>query len=266
MEEKEPITDTKLLGQVADFIRDARTRLDELEHIISTPGVTDPKLPSRFEGQRIPADLLVVEMLRTIAYPNDYAHARHRPYSAEQMTQLQAMLQAVDPEITVPHPDDPGGPPVYEGPASNAHAWLVPGIYPATGIDGNAQFRLVIGSAAALPGGTASAFPADQHDTQVLDRIAEILENYRTEQPPADALRTINDTVTPTGRIGVPVEELQPHLSPPQDRGNIGFRDTLRLENGILLNDLLARRERDLGARDNISGERRDGQNLGRDL
>lgn len=235
----------------ADFIGDARTLLAELSQEISTgPTRRSPEPPTQSGRQRVPADLLTVEMLRTIADPNQYAHQLHHPYSPEQLADLQSTLQAVDPQITVPHPEDPEGPPVYEGSASNAHAWLVPGVYAATGTDGGA-FRLVVGPAPAMSGGTApAAFPTEQHDTHTLDRVAAVLENYRSEQTPADALQAVSDALTSTGRSGVRESQLQPHRTPSREHGAIDVDGTRRLEDGLLLSELLAQREMDLNAKD----------------
>lgn len=135
----------------------------------------------------------------------------------------------------MPHPDDLDGPPIYEGPASDAHAWIVPGVYEVTGPDGQGAFRLVVGEVPVGNEGTASAaFPQAEHDSAVVNEIARILEQH-TDEPdrdPAAMLGQINQEILRTGRTGMlPLESGEP--------------PTL-LERGGLLSELLAVRERSL--------------------
>lgn len=117
---------------------------------------------------------------------------------------LEAMLLAGDPEVRIPDPDTPGGVPVYEGPASEAHQWLVPGSYRATGMDDQGEFRVVVGFCRVGETMTASAaFPPAEHDSAILNQIARVLEDSSEEQAdPASVLAKIDTLVTATGRTG----------------------------------------------------------------
>ena len=146
------------------------------------------------------------------------------------------MLFAADSDVSVPDPDDPVGVPIYEGPASDAHAWIVPGVYDATGIDGEGQFRLVVGRVPVGEGVTASAaFPAVEHDSAVVNEIARILEQDTEQHNPPEVLDRINAAVLATGRAGAAPGDVRP----PEQA-------LTRLERGALLSELLAEREQHL--------------------
>jgi hypothetical protein len=183
-------------------------------------------------GVVAPADLLAIQTLRELVkHDTTGPGASLLPVPVQE--QLKAMLFAADPDVRVPDPDDPAGPPIYEGPASDAHAWIDRGVYNATGPDGQGEFRLVVGP---VPNGrerTASAaFTPAEHDSTVVNKIARILEQHTENHTPAEVLAQINQAILHTGRTGM----LTPQPAEPP---------TL-LERGGLLSDLLAERERRL--------------------
>lgn len=114
-------------------------------------------------------------------YEGEYEDARYR----WDHVQWEADFTA-DPDVRVPHPDDLDGPPIYEGPASDAHAWIIPGVYEATRPDGRGEFRLVVGE---VPVGreerASAAFPPPEHDSTVVNEIARILKQH-TDEPGRD--------------------------------------------------------------------------------
>lgn len=148
------------------------------------------------------------------------------------------MLFAADPEITIPDPDDPASPAIYEGPASEAHGWVPPGVYDATGIDRRGEFRVVVGRAPVGDTSTASAaFPPVEHDSATLNEVARILEQDTEQHDPATVLRQVNAAILRTGRTG----------AAPTDFGDAGSEPPLtRLERGVLLGEFLADREHHL--------------------
>lgn len=150
--------------------------------------------------------------------------------------ELSATLFAADPDIRVADPDDPAGAELYAGQASEAHEWMPPGVYDATGYDRTGQYRLVVGRVPVGDGVTASAaFPPAEHDSAVVNEIARILKQDTEQHNPAEVLDWINTAVLETGRTAATPSDIR---SPEQA--------VTRLECGALLSELLAEREQHL--------------------
>jgi hypothetical protein len=209
---------------------------DALEQLRDAGGPRTQYLPAQFHQEWIPADLLAVTTLRE--FLDQPTAVTGRLLGSTQRQHLEAMLLDADPEVSIPDPDVPEGMPIYEGPASEAHRWIIPGVYQATGTDGRGEFRVVVGRSQVGNAGTASAaFPPAEHDSTVLNQIARLLEDAADatseeidaaskEIDPRELLERIDTLVTATGRTA-------------------GGGETL-IERGGLLNDILARRERSL--------------------
>ncbi|MFD1861045.1 hypothetical protein EHW97_13795 [Aeromicrobium camelliae] len=210
---------------------------EALEQLGQEGGPRTAYLPAQFHQEWLPADLLALTALRELLeQPSAFTG---RLLGREQREELAAMLFAADPEVSISDPDTPGGMPIYEGQASDAHKWIIPGVYQATGMDGQGEFRVVVGRSPIGNTGTASAaFPPAEHDSTVLNQIARALEEAAEVDPdddfhweiPDDGLRElverIDTLVTATGRTAA-------------DGGTL-------IERGSLLSDLLARREQSL--------------------
>lgn len=217
----------------ADFKTAARRRESALQDLLNDGASQASSLRERSRQVGV-ADSVAIQTLREVV-ERDSTGSGERLLDGWVREHLEEMLFAADPDVQVPDPDDPVGPPIYEGPASEAHAWIVPGVYAAIGLDGNGEFRLVIGPVPIGHERTASAaFPPAEHDSTVVNEIARILEQRTESHTPDEVLAQVNQAVLRTGRTGMltpgPVE-------PP----------TL-LERGGLLSELLAERERDLSA------------------
>lgn len=219
----------------SDFTSTALRREHALQGLLAEGGPRTIFLPERFHREWVPSDLIALQTLRVLV-EREKAGVGVPLLDRREREELSAMLFAADPDVSVPDPDDPVGIPIYEGPASEAHAWIVPGVYDATGIDGEGQFRLVVGRAPVDDGVTASAaFPPAEHDSAVVNGIARILEQDTEQHNPVTVLERINTAVIATGRTGA---------APGDIRGP--EQALTRLERGALLSELLAEREQHL--------------------
>lgn len=193
------------------------------------------------DGGWMPADLVAVSTLRALLAA-DPANTR-RLLDGRARQHLEEVLFAGDHQVRVLDPQDPGGPEIYEGPATEAHQWIPPGTYRATGMDGAGKFRLVVGRCRIGDTMTASAaFPPAEHDSAILNQIARVLEDASEElADPQMVLMTIDTLVTSTGRVG-------------------GGGETLTGP-GALLSELLTDREQQIGPeeRDSAGGPYPDG-------
>lgn len=221
----------------ADFTAAALRREQTLAGLVADGGPRTMFLPERFHREWVPADLLAIQTLHAII-DREKSGQGVPLLDRRQREQLEAMLFAADPEVRVADPDDPAGAELYAGPASEAHDWMPPGVYDATGPDGTGEFRVVVGRIPIGDGTTASAaFPPVEHDSAVLGEIARILEYDTETHDPATVLARINMAVTSTGRIGALSGDLEAIEEP-----------LTRIERGVLLSELLAEREEHLGA------------------
>lgn len=220
-----------------DFTDLATRREHALQGLLTEGGPRTMFLPERFHREWLPADLLAIQTLRTVV-EREKSGQGVPVLGRGQREQLDAMLFAADPDVAVPDPDDPTGPAIYEGPASEAHDWIPPGVYDATGVSGEGEFRVVVGRVPVGDSTTASAaFPPVEHDSAVLNEVARILENNTEQHEPATVLAQVNAAVIATGRVGALPDDLGgPSPEPPLSR----------LERGVLLSDLLNEREQHL--------------------
>ncbi len=218
-----------------DFTTAARRREHALEGLLAEAGPRTVFLPERFHREWLPADLLALQTLHAVVEREKTGQGV--PLLDRRLReQLESMLFAVDPEVRVVDPDDAAGAELYAGPASEAHAWLPPGVYDATGPEGTGEFRLVVGRVPVGDSLTASAaFPLVEHDSMVVNEIARILEHDTEDHDPAAVLARVNTAITSTGRIGVLPADLEPNEAP-----------LTRIERGVLLDELLAEREQHL--------------------
>lgn len=209
-----------------EFQEAARARDVALRTVMAQGGRRTAYLPAQFHQEWLPADLLAISTLRALLA--EHLRLTERLLGREDRQRLEAMLFAADPEVHVPDPDDAFAMPIYEGPASEAHRWIVPGVYPATGLDGTGEFRLVVGRVGAT--GTASAaFPPAEHDSTILNQIARALEDAADAGPEDVDLREVLDRIdTLVGSTGRAV-----------GGGTL-------IERGALLSELLAEREQRL--------------------
>lgn len=209
-----------------------------LQGLLAEGGPRSMFLPERFHREWLPADLLAVQTLRVLV-EREASGAGAPLLDRRQREELGAMLFAADPDVTIPDPDDPMSPAIYEGPASDAHDWVPPGVYDATGVDGHGEFRVVVGRAQVGDTTTASAaFPPVEHDSATLNEVARILEQDIEQHDPATVLQQVNAAILRTGRPG----------AAPADFGDGASEPPLtRLERGVLLGEFLTDREQHLG-------------------
>lgn len=220
-----------------DFTDTARRREQALQGLLVEGGPRTMFLPERFHREWVPSDLLAIQTLREVI-EREHAGRGYPLLDRAQREQLESMLFAADAEVAIPDPIDPAAPPIYEGPASEAHAWIRPGVYDATGSDGQGEFRVVVGRAPIGDSVTASAaFPPAEHDSAVLNEVARLLEQYADNPDPMVGLERVNTLVLSTGRMG----------APPASPSAAAMQSPLtRLERGVLLSDLLADRGQQL--------------------
>ncbi len=238
----------------SDFISTALRRDHALHEALSEGGPRTAYLPEQFSRTWAPADLAVIHTLRGLVDSGD-SGLRVVPLDGQEREQLEAMLDAADPDVRVLDPDDPVDGELFAGRASEAHDWMPAGVYEATGIDGEGEFRLVVGPVPGEEGTTASAaFPAAEHDSTAMDQIAWILEHHTEHEPLTDVLHRVNAHVTATGRTGALPSVLG------------GVEPTSRLERGMLLSDLLAEREQQLDSYRQRPQRSAPGRGIGRDL
>ncbi|WP_146120099.1 hypothetical protein [Leucobacter massiliensis] len=238
----------------SEFVATALRRDHVLREALSGGGPRTSYLPEQFARAWAPADLAVIHTLRGLVDSGD-SGLRVVPLDRQEREQLETMLNAADPDVRVLDADDPVDGELFAGRASEAHDWMPAGVYEASGIDGEGEFRLVVGPVPGDDGATASAaFPAAEHDSTAMNQIAWILEHHTEHEPLTEVLHRVNEHVTATGRTG----------ALPSDLG--GVEHASRLERGVLLSDLLAEREQQLDS-DRDGPEQSDpGRGVGRDL
>lgn len=220
-----------------DFTDLARLREHAIQGLLAEGGPRSMFLPERFHREWLPADLLAIQTLRVLV-EREASRSGAPLLDRRQREELAAMLFAADPDVTVPDPDDPTSLAIYEGPASDAHDWVPPGVYDATGIDGRGEFRLVVGRAPVGDTTTASAaFPPREHDSATLNEVARILEQDTEQHDPATVLQQVNAAILRTGRTGA---------TPADFRDATSEIPLTKLERGVPLGELLTDREQHL--------------------
>ncbi|MGO1664849.1 MAG: hypothetical protein ACTHZ5_13665 [Micrococcaceae bacterium] len=219
----------------SEFTATTQRREHALQGLVAEGGPRTSFLPERFHREWVPSDLIALQTLRVLV-EREKAGVGVPLLDRREREELAAMLFAADPDVSVPDPDDPVGMPIYEGPASEAHSWIIPGVYDATGLAGEGQFRLVVGRVPVGDGVTASAaFPPAEHDSAVVNEIARVLEQDTEQHDPATILARINTAVLGTGRTAATPSDIRPPA-----------QALTRLERGALLSELLAEREQHL--------------------
>lgn len=216
----------------ADFTAVARRRDYALDGLLAEGGPRTMYLPEKFYREWVPSDLIAIHTLRALV-EREKSGPGAPMMERTWRERLESMLYTTDPDVQVIDPDDPERGAMYVGQASEAHEWLPPGVYDATGRDGDGEFRLVVGRVPIGDGVTASAaFPPAEHDSAAMNEIARILEHDTETHDPAAVIARINDAIQATGRVGALPGEFENHASSPT-----------RLEHGVLLSELLAERE-----------------------
>lgn len=182
------------------FTQAARRREKLLRDVIAEAGPRTSYLPEQFSRDWIPRDLVAVATLRALLDLDPTITGRLLDRSARQ--DLEGLLIAADADVEIPNPDEPDGPLIYAGPASGAHEWIPPGVYPATGLDTEGEFRVVVGRCQVGDTVMASAaFPSAEHDSAVMDKISRTLTCSAEPAPAAQVLAQITELVASTGRI-----------------------------------------------------------------
>jgi hypothetical protein len=102
----------------ADFKAAALRRESALRDLLTENGQPS-STAGEFREVAAPADLLAIQTLREVV-EHDTTGPGTPLLPVPVREQLKAMLFAADPDVRVPDPDDPAGPPIYEGPASEA--------------------------------------------------------------------------------------------------------------------------------------------------
>lgn len=101
-----------------NVIETARRHQHGLQAILAEGGPRTSYLPAKFSREWLPADLLALQTLDALANPGrEIQGLAARLLRGEQRAQLAAMLAAADLEVSVPNPEVPDGPALYEGPA-----------------------------------------------------------------------------------------------------------------------------------------------------
>ena len=219
----------------SEFTATALRREHGLQGLLAEGGPRTMFLPERFHREWVPSDLIALQTLRVLV-ERETAGEGKPLLDRREREELSAMLFAADPDIRVVDPDDPAGAELYAGQASQAHDWMPPGVYDATGYDRTGQFRLVVGRVPVGDGVMASAaFAPAEHDSAVVNEIARILEQDTEQHDPAIILARINAAVLGTGRTAATPSDIRP----PEQA-------LTRLERGALLSELLAEREQHL--------------------
>ena len=181
-----------------EFVDAVLRRDAAIEQLLIHGGQRTSYLPERFHREWLPADLLAVQTLHALVNTDAGGHAAVHLLDRRNREQLRAILSVADRWVSVPDPDNPTAPPIYDGFASRAHQQMAPGVYDATGADGAGQLRLVVGRAPVGDTVTASAaFPAAEHDSAAMNELARVLEQVPREDPTLVRLR---DIVAATGR------------------------------------------------------------------
>ena len=164
-----------------EFIAAALRREHVLRELISDGGPRTSYLPAQFSRSGCPptSPPFTLCVASSTSTSQDLAWV---PLAREVRDRVEAMLAAADPDIRVADPDDPERGELFAGLASDAHDWVPAGVYAATGIDGEGDFRLIVGPVPGTAGATASAAFSSRGARQcVLNGIAWILEQH-TEQ------------------------------------------------------------------------------------
>lgn len=215
-----------------DFVAAANRREQTLNALLAEGGQRTNYLPEQFQHDWIPADLVALHTLRALVDSAQLGTGEE--IGREEIALVERLLEASDLEVRVLDPDDPTGVELYEGPGSEAHDWLPPGIYDATGQAGVGEYRVVVGR---MPGGetTSAAFPPVEHDSATLNAISRVLERDTRGTELVELLAHINALVVGTGRTGVDPADITPAQVP-----------LTRLEQGVMLSDLLAERAQHL--------------------
>ncbi|WP_141711545.1 hypothetical protein [Jiangella alba] len=138
--------------------------------------------PSEVRTDGLPADqfLLAVDHVRDTLRSSavEPGYGLHGP---QLRSVLQEFAAKADRDVTVPHPGDPNGTPLYEGPAGDAHEHLMPGRYHAHERHDPTQEIIVLVTPAPLSGGLmAAAYSNADTDDQ------ERTQHPRTPERPAD--------------------------------------------------------------------------------
>ncbi len=169
-----------------------------------------------------PADLLAWQVLRALVEDG------HVVLDRGERDHLAKIVAGAERDVVVPDPERAGAPPIYEGPASEAHRWIPAGVYAARSLDDPAaRSRLVVG--AGLHGDTAStAFTVPEHDAAALDRIFFLIEGIKPAEM-SRALHAINTVLAFTGRPSADLDLLpkNPREPDPLLRGLLAYRQEL---------------------------------------
>lgn len=147
-------------------------------------------------------ELLSIELHRMVLGDAEAGGATRQWLDDEALGMLREAVARASQPVSVPDPAAPLDPPIYEGPASEAHTWLIPGTYRAVPLyeDDPAPLVVHIGPSPVPPYDLVSAAFARSEDRgDHLERIALILKGYRQE--PRRALDLIERAVAAAGIV-----------------------------------------------------------------
>jgi hypothetical protein len=184
----------------ADFPKAARHREAKLSSLLrdSMRGAPMDRPTRRTDG----VEKAQVDALKELIVPGATGHALGEAWlDRDGRRRVSRLLHDLgDRPVVVPGPEGHQ----YSGLARDAHRWLQPGVYEATGLGGEGRYRLVVGIAAQAggPGWAAAVDPHDRADTATLDDLAQLraqaIRNKASgHEPPKDG------GVRPAPRVGL---------------------------------------------------------------
>lgn len=148
-------------------------------------------------------DAAAMEMLQALIQAGDRRVSLSDLVPEATRDRVAEIVESLNREVLVDDPDSPGRL-VYEGPATEAAAYLAEGTYRAFDREDREHALVVTPSELASSGRVSQAIPKDRHDSRTLDEVAALLGEYTPEQSLPDLFRQVNRRVETTRRAGFP--------------------------------------------------------------